>query len=88
LIGCKQHFKFFNDFYEYVKSEVKRKEHWDNASEYTAYWEKISNNPKLSAMYEGSLKYSKSIQLVDIGLMKLPDDFITFIDNIQRCPKL
>ena len=81
LTGVKQHFKFFSDFYEYAKTEAYRKEHWDNASEYATYWDVLSKKPRLSAMYDGSIEYQDSMQLVNLGLMKLPDDYSIFLSQ-------
>ena len=81
LTGVKQHFKFFSDFYEYAEAEASRKEHWDNASEYVTYWEVLSKNPHLCAMYHDSLKYTDSIQLVGLGLMNLTDDYSSFVSE-------
>ena len=78
LIGCKQHFKFFSDFYTYAETETHRKEHWDNAAQYETYWDVLSNNPELCGMYDGSLKYIDSMQLVKLGMMQLPDNFTSF----------
>jgi hypothetical protein len=79
--GVKQHFKFFSDFYGHAEAEARRKEHWDNASEYVAYWEVLSKNPRLTAMYDGSISYVDSMQLVNLGLMKMPDDYDEFINK-------
>lgn len=78
IIGGKQHFKFFSDFYKYVETEAKRKEHWNNASEYVTYWDVLSKNPELCGINDGSLSYIDSMQLVKLGLMKSPESYIRF----------
>ena len=67
--GVLLHFKLFDDFYENVKQEALRGEHWENAAEYKAYWHKISQDPDVDPMYSGSVKYENSAQLVELGLI-------------------
>lgn len=81
LIGGKQHFKFFSDFYTYAEAETQRKEHWDNATQYESYWDVLSKNTHLSGIYNGSLKYEDSMQLVELGMMNLPESYTRFISN-------
>ena len=81
LIGSKQHFKFFSDFYTYTEAETQREEHWDNAAQYKSYWDVLSKNPQLCGIYNGSLQYIDSTQLVKLGLMKCPDSFTAFINE-------
>ncbi len=83
LTGVLQHYKFFADFYNYVEQESHRKEHWDGAAQYESYWRILSKNPNLSAIYAGSVKYRDSIQLVDLGLMKTPEEFVQFLAQTQ-----
>jgi len=68
--GVLLHFKFLQDFYARVVSEVRRKEHWDGASEYSRYLAKLKNNPSLTFHYEGSVRYEGSEQLIRLGLLK------------------
>lgn len=75
MIGGIMHFKLFSDFYSNAEIESSRKEHWNDASEYKAYWDALEKNPDLSAMYSGSQKYVDSIQMVDLDLMRSPDGF-------------
>ena len=79
LSGAKLHFKFFSDFYTCAETESSRNEHWDNAAQYKSYWDVLSKKNNLSAMYEGSIKYKDSIQLIELGLMIQPNSYIDFI---------
>ena len=81
LTGAKLHFKFFSDFYTYSESEAHRKEHWDNAAQYETYWDVLSKNAQLCGIYNGSLKFKDSMQLVEIGLMKSTDDYEAYISR-------
>ena len=78
LTGVLQHFKFFSDFYTNAKQEAERKEHWDGAAQYESYWRVLSQNPDLSAFHKGSIRYLNSTQLIEQGLIKMPDDFERF----------
>lgn len=81
LIGCKQHFKFFSDLYTYAETETQRKEHWDNAAQYESYWDVLRKNLDLCGIYDGSLRYKDSMQLVKLSMMQLPDSFTAFINK-------
>lgn len=76
LTGVLQHFKFFSDFYEQAKTEVERKEHWDNAAQYESYWAVLGENPDMTASHSGSVEYVDSKQLMDLGLMRAPPEYL------------
>ena len=50
--------------------EAARDEHYDGAAEYRRYAEKLSQNPDLTLMYEGSIRFEETSQLVQLGLMQ------------------
>lgn len=77
--GVLQHFKMFSDFISYSKKETERKEHWDNAFQYKTYWDVLNESPTINPVYDGSVKYIDSIQLVNLGLIQMPDDYIKII---------
>ncbi len=70
ITGILLHFKFLGDFYERIRIEIGRKQHWDHASEYVRYWKKLKRNADMSFYYSNSVAYSDSDQLVDLGLLK------------------
>jgi glycosyltransferase involved in cell wall biosynthesis len=70
VTGILLHFKFLADFSERTANEMKRKEHWDGASEYARYWEKLRKHPRLTFHYGGSLRYEGSEQLIRLGLLR------------------
>lgn len=82
IIGVKQHFKFFSDFYTYAEEEAVRNEHWDNAAQYKTYWDVLEKDKSLCGLYEGSLPYVDTCQLLDLGFMKATDDYLEFA---QQC---
>jgi len=82
ITGALLHFKFFSDFHEKAKAEAKRKEHWRDAYEYTVYLEAFEKTNNLTPFYEGSVKYTNSMQLVNLGFMVVPDDYYEFTQNL------
>lgn len=82
ITGVLQHYKLFSDFYTYTKQETARKEHWDAAAQYESYWRVLRDTPNLNAMHEGSIKYRDSAQLVELGLIKSPEEFEQFAKQL------
>ena len=79
LTGVLQHFKLFSDFAQMANREVERKEHWDSAAQYSAYALVLNREPDLSPMYEGSVPYRDSMQLVEMGFMQMPQEWAQLI---------
>ena len=67
------HFKFLEDFFSRTSTEIVRKEHWDSASEYYRYRKKLTHNTEFSFLYNGSLRYEDSEQLLRLNLMREDD---------------
>lgn len=70
VTGVLLHFKFLEDFFVRVRTEVTRKEHFDGASEYTRYHTMLKEHPSLSFHYAGSVEYEGSEQLIGLGLLR------------------
>jgi len=68
--GALLHFKFLNDFHARALEEVARDEHYDGATEYRRYAERLSQHPDMTFMYEGSVRFEGTSQLVRLGLMQ------------------
>jgi hypothetical protein len=73
VTGVLLHFKFLQDFYTRVISELNRKDHqirgvW--VGELKRYLLKLQQNPCLSFRYPGSVAYEDSEQLVQLGLLR------------------
>ncbi|BAQ61469.1 hypothetical protein GM3708_1875 [Geminocystis sp. NIES-3708] len=68
--GCLLHFKFFSSFYDYVQSEVIRKEHFGEGMQYNQYAKVINENETLN-LYDSqhSVRFQNSQQLVELGIM-------------------
>ena len=68
--GVLLHFKFLGDFPARALQEAVRGEYFDGASEYKGYAEGVTRNPRLTLMYEGSVRFQDTAQLVALGLMQ------------------
>jgi hypothetical protein len=68
--GVLLHFKFLHDFHARAVQEATRGEHYDGASEYRRYAERLNQNPDMTFMYAGSTRYERTAQLVRLGLMR------------------
>jgi hypothetical protein len=73
--GVLLHFKFFSDFVARARLEASRAEHWEGAAQYRIYDEVLSNDPDLRLLYDGSVRYEGSRQLVALGLARMPQDY-------------
>jgi hypothetical protein len=67
--GVLLHFKFLGDFHTKALQEAVRGEYFDGASEYKGYAESVTRNPHLTLMFEGSVRFRDTAQLVALGLM-------------------
>jgi hypothetical protein len=65
--GVLLHVKYLQDFHARAVQESARGEHWDGASEYRRYAQRLSEDPSLSLMYEGSTRFEGTAQLVRMG---------------------
>ncbi len=75
------HFKFFSDFHYRAKLESERKQHWNDGREYGIYLNVLEQNSELSLYYENSEKYKSSEQLLELGWMYAPAEYVSFINN-------
>lgn len=64
------HEKFCDDFPARVADAVRRKQYWDNSSEYQAYANALEKNPELSMWYPGSRRYDRPEDLLRCGLIE------------------
>ena len=69
VTGALLHFKYFQDFSARVQDAVERNAHFDDSAEYKLYGELLSRNPALSMVYEGSVEYRTSADLVRLHLI-------------------
>ena len=73
VTGILLHFKFLEDFYARVNTELNRKEHQAHgiwATELARYLAKLKDNPSLSFHYAGSVEYEGSEQLIRLSLLR------------------
>jgi glycosyltransferase involved in cell wall biosynthesis len=84
VTGVLLHFKFLEDFFARLNIETSRKEHWDSAGEYHRYLEKLKYRPEFTFVYDGSVAYKDSEQLVTLGLMREDDGWMQI--RTAGCP--
>ena len=68
--GLLLHFKFLHDFHARAIEEAARGEHYDGATEYRRYAQRLGENPDLALTYEGSTRFAGTTQLAGLGLMQ------------------
>lgn len=71
VTGALLHTKFLSDVAEKSEEEMTRQEHFENASIYKDYHQRLIENPTL--WYEGACHYDNPSQLVALGLMSKGD---------------
>jgi hypothetical protein len=76
MTGVLLHFKFFSSLFAEAAEEAARGEHWDGAWQYQTYWNVLRDDPDITAFHGGSLRYTGSFQLVELGLMKAGDPVV------------
>jgi len=78
------HFKFFSDFHERALVEIMRGQHYNGAQEYKKYASFVEKNTNFNLIYAGSRKYSGSVDLIRLGLIRSSLEFDSFIKDIDR----
>jgi len=78
LTGVLLHFKLLQDFAWSVTREADREEHFDYGAQYKAYLEVLAADPEASAYFNRSVRYRDSLQIVELGLMNVPDDYSSY----------
>jgi hypothetical protein len=71
--GVLLHFKFLQDFHTRAVHEANRREYSGGAFDYRRYARRLDEHPDLSLIYEGSVRFEGSSQLVRLGLMRDTD---------------
>ena len=67
--GVLLHFKFLQDFHARAVQEASRGEYSSGAFDYRRYARRLSENPGLTLIDEGSVRFEGSSQLVRLGLI-------------------
>lgn len=79
--GAVIHTKFLGDFTKKVCEESEREEHFDNAVEYKIYNSSMNKDKSLSLKNENSIKWKDTEQLIDLGIMKCSDKYMSAIQR-------
>lgn len=77
--GVLLHFKFFSDFHDKVMEAINSGEHAQGSIEYKRYHERMEAVGNL--MYEGSLKYESSADVLNAKLMHSSPAYDTFVST-------
>jgi hypothetical protein len=64
------HFKLLHDLHAKARDEAARGEYSRGALEYRRYARALDQNPRTTFMYEGSVRFESTSQLVRLGLMQ------------------
>jgi len=81
LSGALLHFKFFGDFPARAVLESERKEHFAGARQYVTYSHVLGGNPDLTLFHDRSVRYLESLQLVHLGLLRMPEHYRTYVES-------
>ncbi len=76
------HFKFMGDFTKKAKVVMKEKRYWGGGSAYRKYAKIYENNTCQDVDFSNldkTVKYQNSLQLVDLELIRCPDEWLEFI---------
>lgn len=84
VTGALLHFKFLDDFIARAETEAARREHFNGASQYAAYWDVVSADPDACAFHAGSTRYAGSRQLLDLGLIHSSEPFQALVAASQE----
>jgi Glycosyl transferase family 2 len=68
--GVLLHFKLLHDLHAKARDESARGEYSRGALEYRRYARTLDQNPRTTFMYEGSVRFESTSQLVRLGLMQ------------------
>ena len=68
--GVLLHFKFLADFHDRAMREAARGQHYEGSAEYRRYARTLAETTDLTLMYNGSIRFKDSAQLVELGLMR------------------
>ena len=74
--GVLLHFKFLADFHDRALLEAARGEHYEGSSEYQRYARTLTETADFTLMYDGSIRFEDSAQLVTLGLMHETPDWV------------
>ena len=77
ISGALLHFKYLYDFSGHTKSELERNDR--NMNFYQAYANVVTEKPNLNLMSEVSQEYENSIQLQDLGLIRLSKIYLNWL---------
>lgn len=81
VTGALLHFKLFSDFDVRAKKEAGRGEHWGAGVEYQRYVSHVTAHPQAGFLYEGSVQYQSSDDLLRHQVIRSCPSFDDFVEN-------
>jgi len=82
--GVLLHFKLLHDLHAKARDESTRGEYSRGALEYRRYARTLDRNPRTTFMYEGSVRFESTSQLVRLGLMQDSEAWTAAREQAQR----
>jgi len=82
--GALLHFKLLHDLHAKAIHEAERGEYSRDALEYRRYARTLDRNPQTTFMYEGSVRFEGTSQLVRLGLMQDSEAWTEAREQTQR----
>jgi Glycosyl transferase family 2 len=83
-MGVLLHFKLLHDLHAKAIQEAERGEYSRGALEYKRYARTLDQNPRTTFMYEGSVRFESTSQLVRLGLMQDSEAWTEAREQAQR----
>jgi hypothetical protein len=80
--GALLHFKMFNDFHEKVAIAVKERQYWESSGQYACYLAGLDENPGLTALHDGSIRFENSEQMLRLGFMHTSPEYTEFLASL------
>lgn len=91
LTGALLHFKFFGDFPARAALQAERKEQFTGSriKVSTSAWSRqcviyshvLSQDPELTLFYDRSVRYRDSLQLVTLGILRMPESYRVLVES-------
>ena len=82
--GVVFHTKFLSDFIHEAKRESVREQHYRNGLEYKIYHSHLYDNPELILTDRRSKRFRDSKQLVQLGIMRASEDYLSYLNRNNR----
>lgn len=76
-----KHYKFIGSFYEHMREEIRRQEHYDNARIFKQYAKVLEENPQLRLAGPDARRYGRAEELLESGFLIASDDYLRWAER-------